>query len=101
MSEDEDYEYSSQTVKKVMEEHNLEDAKQLVDEAKHHDTNEDKFLNQEELSDAAEAITSGNTTEEDEADAEEMEQYMSQDDTAGEAETLGDLLAAAGEESED
>lgn len=78
---DGDFEYNQRTAKRVLKDHGLSSEEALVDEAKHFDDNEDKFLNRKELTAAAEAIITGETrSDEDDAEEEDIAEYSSNDE---------------------
>ena len=79
-NDDAEYEFNERTVKKVLQEHNLSGREALIDEAKHHDANEDKFLNRKELESAAQAINAGESNVDSGATAEEIAKYAPKDD---------------------
>ena len=80
---DGDFEYNQRTAKKVMKDHGLTQKDALIDEAKHHDANEDKFLNRKELESAAEAINAGESKADGgAATAEDIAKYAPKDDGA-------------------
>ncbi len=95
-NDDAEYAFNPKTVKKVLKEHHLDNPDALVEEAKHHDANEDKFLNHDELSTAAEAIISGETADLDEASEETTEQFAS-DPNEDSGMTLGDHMDSTNE----
>ncbi len=77
---DGDFEYNQKTAKGVLKDHGLSSEEALVDEAKHFDDNEDKFLNRKELTAAAEAIISGETrSDASDADEDDIAEYASSD----------------------
>ncbi len=64
-----------------MKDHGLTQKEALIDEAKHHDANEDQFLNRKELESAAEAINAGESKADGGgATAEEIAKYAAKDD---------------------
>lgn len=78
---DGDFEYNQRTAKGVLKDHGLSSEEALVEEAKHFDDNEDKFLNRKELTAAAEAIITGETrSDADDADEEDIAEYTSNDE---------------------